>query len=91
MVYLNSISLKTLNTVLSRAPKLKEVILEGSVRKQGEESEKSLTLACENIRLLVLIDLSEEMEEIEVKTNTNREKVMVVKDENIKVNITSLA
>ena len=67
------------------------MILEGSVRKQGEETEKSLTLACENIRLLVLIDLSEEMEEIEVKTNTNREKVMVVKDGNIKVFITSLA
>ena len=69
-----------MNTILKRAPHLKEVVFEDAIRTSGWEPVKRFGLACANLRLLDIKDLRE-VKEIEVKTKSQSREVTVIRGE----------
>ena len=75
--------------LLSRAPRVRDVVLKGNIRvENGEERLESLILNCPNIRLLDIKDTTH-LEKIEVKTKKNNKDLIVVQNErNAQIDIT---
>ena len=69
---------ETLNTIVSRSPRLKDMILVGTIKEKPSVLVKSLTLVCPSIKLLDIKDLKG-VSNIDVKTETPTREVIVVK------------
>ena len=69
-----------MNTILKRAPHLKEVVFESAINTSRWEPVKRFGLACANLRLLNIKDLRK-VKEIEVKTKRQSREVLVIRGE----------